>query len=107
MRCARERAHGQGASMTRAPARLLAFLLLTAGTAGAQTFSAGGHASIGDALRTLDRLRTLRSNRPLSSKDLQQTFVLPERPGQNLVSWYAFDWLHYDVASPSGGTGGI
>ncbi|HEX8909596.1 MAG TPA: hypothetical protein VF805_10355, partial [Anaeromyxobacteraceae bacterium] len=64
--------------------------------------------NIGEELRRMDRLyeRAERSGlaRP---RGFEQTFVLPERPGQNQVSWYDFDWLHLDVPSPSGGEGGI
>jgi len=94
--------------MTRTRAHLVALvLILGAGPALGQTFTSG-RPTIGDALRNLDRLRALKTGRrPLSAGDLEQTFVLPEHPGQNLVAWYAFDWFHYDVASPSGGKGGI
>jgi hypothetical protein len=64
--------------------------------------------SIGDALRNMDHLRAARGEHGGSSgSELEQTFVLPERPGQNQVSWYEFDWRHYDIPSPSGGQGGI
>ncbi len=87
----------------RAAVLLLAAPLL----AQAQTFNLSP-ASIGDAMHQMDRLHARRGERGLSSgNDLSQTFVLPERPGQNQVSWYAFDWHHYDVPSPSGGQGGI
>lgn len=55
---------------------------------------------IGEALRQMDRQRARRD-------DVPQTLVLPERPGQNLVAWYDFEWRHYDIPSPSGGKGGI
>jgi hypothetical protein len=55
---------------------------------------------IGAALRQMDRSWARRD-------ELPQTLVLPERPGQNLVSWYDFEWHHYDIPSPSGGKGGI
>ncbi len=54
----------------------------------------------GDALRQMDRL-----GRP--GGDLPQTLVLPERPGQNRIAWYEFDWRAYDVPPPGGGPGGI
>ncbi len=54
---------------------------------------------IGEALRAMDRER--------ARGDLPQIFIVPERPGQNLVSWYDFEWLHYDIPSPSGGKGGV
>jgi len=63
--------------------------------------------SISDALRELDSLRQLRARGGLASDGLGQTFVLPERPGQNQVAWYPFEWHQLDVPSPSGGQGGI
>jgi len=55
---------------------------------------------VGESLRQMDRLRARRDA-------LQQTFVLPERPGQNQVNWFDFDWHHFDIPSPSGGKGGV
>jgi hypothetical protein len=65
--------------------------------------------SLYDAMREMDQMHRLSSSRGLRTPErpLEQTFVLPERPGQNQVSWYEFDWRHYDVPSPSGGQGGI
>jgi hypothetical protein len=57
--------------------------------------------SIGDALRTMDLMAG--KQRP----GLQQQFVLPERPGQNQVAWYGFNWEYIDVPAPGGGAGGI
>jgi hypothetical protein len=57
--------------------------------------------SMGDAFRAMDAL----ANRP--QKPLEQVFVLPERPGQNQVAWYEFDWQYVDVPPPGGGPGGI
>jgi hypothetical protein len=57
--------------------------------------------SLGDALRTLHSV----PQRP--AEDLEQVFVLPERPGQNQVAWYEFDWQYIDVPAPGGGPGGI
>jgi hypothetical protein len=57
--------------------------------------------SIGDALRTMDALSTRQS------PTVEQVFVLPERPGQNQVAWYNFDWQFIDVPPPGGGPGGI
>ncbi|HTT72245.1 MAG TPA: hypothetical protein VMG32_13560 [Anaeromyxobacteraceae bacterium] len=94
--------------MIRSTARILLLALLLGGIARGQVLSGSAHPTIGDALRNLDQLSRLRTpRRPLGDGGLEQTFVLPEHPGQNLVSWYAFDWRHYDVASPSGGKGGI
>jgi hypothetical protein len=59
--------------------------------------------SIGDALRELDRLADRGARRPR----FEQTYVVPERPGQNQVSWFGFEWRHLDISSPAGGTGGI
>jgi hypothetical protein len=57
--------------------------------------------SIGDALRTMDALA---KRQPPS---VEQVFVLPDRPGQNQVAWYDFDWQYIDVPPPGGGPGGI
>jgi hypothetical protein len=57
--------------------------------------------SVGEAMQQLDRLEG-KNDAPL-----EQTFILPERPGQNQVAWYDFDWHHYDVPPPGGGPGGI
>lgn len=57
--------------------------------------------SLGDSLRTLDALRRE------EGRSLEQVFVLPERPGQNKVSWYDFDWRWVDLPPPGGGPGGI
>ena len=86
--------------------RLLAVAWLVAGpiAAAAQTFNLTPP-SIGDALRNMDRMHGERG--ASRTTGLEQTFVLPERPGQNQVSWYDFDWRHYDIPSPSGGQGGI
>jgi hypothetical protein len=54
--------------------------------------------SVSDALTQIDGL---------PRRSLQQTFVLPERPGQNRVSWFDFDWRWVDVPPPGGGSGGI
>jgi hypothetical protein len=100
--------------MRKRRSRLLAVLVLAGAplAAAAQGFTLtppsvlGGAA--GDALRNMDRLRTVHAQRVVGQgEDLEQTFVLPERPGQNQVSWYEFEWRHYDVPSPSGGQGGI
>src|SRR6185369_16453383 len=65
--------------------------------------------SLYESMRDMDQMHKLEASRGLrtAERPLEQTFVLPERPGQNQVSWYEFDWHHYDVASPSGGQGGI
>src|SRR5919197_5505714 len=66
--------------------------------------------SMYDAMRNMDHMHDMAARRGLADRErreLEQTFVLPERPGQNQVSWYEFDWHHYDVPSPSGGQGGL
>ncbi len=55
--------------------------------------------SLGDALGGVEGTTAPRG--------LEQDFVYTERPGQNPVSWYEFQWLYYDVSSPSGGEAGI
>jgi hypothetical protein len=79
---------------------LLALLCLAPTAALAQGYLLGAP-SMGDAMRSMDAL----ANRP--TKGLEQVFVLPERPGQNQVAWYGFDWQYVDVPAPGGGPGGI
>lgn len=81
----------------------LALLVLPA-AAGAQGFSLRPP-DLGEAYRTMDRLHAHRVER--RPEDLDQTFVFPERPGQNQVAWYEFDWHYLDVPPPGGGPGGI
>jgi len=78
--------------------RLLLVALLAPAAAAPQSLH--GPAAIGEALHWTDRM-------PSRQDDLRQTFVLPERPGQNQVNWYDFEWRHFDIASPSGGRGGV
>ncbi len=66
--------------------------------ASAQAF--GPPPSVGEALDRIDRLE-------LREPGLDQSLVLPERPGENQVSWYGFRWHQYDVVAPGGGPGGI
>ena len=90
--------------------RFVAVLFLVALPVGAAAQAFFAPPSIGESLRSMDRLRMAEATRGLSrrdERDLSQTFVLPERPGQNQVAWYDFRWQHYDVPSPSGGKGGI
>lgn len=54
----------------------------------------------GDALRELERW-------PRHGPEQPQTLVYPERPGQNRIAWYEFDWHRYEVPPPGGGPGGI
>lgn len=89
--------------------RLLAALWLAAAplAAAAQGLELG-RPDVGEALRRMDQLHEQAARAGLAAPGpLQQTFVLPERPGQNQVSWYEFDWQHLDVPSPTGGEGGI
>ncbi len=79
---------------------LLALLLLAPAAAAAQSLQLRPP-SLGESYRTMDEL----ANRP--KKPLDQTFIVPERPGQNQVAWYNFDWLFIDVPAPGGGKGGI
>ena len=58
---------------------------------------------MGESMREMDKL----VESAASKKGLEQTFVVPERPGQNQVSWYEFNWRHRDIASPAGGPGGL
>jgi hypothetical protein len=62
--------------------------------------------SISDAMREMDRIGE-RSFEHTRSGGYDQIFVLPERPGQNQVAWYEFDWQYVDVPAPGGGPGGI
>jgi hypothetical protein len=68
--------------------------------AGAQTFQ-GRPPGFGDAFRTMDELRERPHGR------LDQAIVVPERPGQNQVAWYEFEWQFVDVPAPGGGKGVI
>ncbi len=79
---------------------LLALACLAPLAAGAQDFALRPP-SIGEALRTMD----LMSSRP--RKPLEQQYVIPERPGQNQVAWYGFNWQYIDAPAPGGGAGGI
>ena len=51
--------------------------------------------------------RWTRSRVARRARGLDQALVLPERPGQNQVAWYDFDWQYVDVPPPGGGKGGI
>jgi hypothetical protein len=78
--------------------------------AGAQ--AAGMRApSIGEALQTMDRLESRElERRPPKQGDqdgLEQVYILPERPGQNQVAWFDFEWQHVDAPPPGGSKGGI
>jgi hypothetical protein len=70
--------------------------------------------SFGESLRTMERLadQALERDRARAlahpeDLDLQQVFVYPERPGQNPVAWYPFQWRYVDVPPLGGGPGGI
>jgi hypothetical protein len=58
--------------------------------------------SIGDSMSTVDRLLEHQAE-----GDLEQVFILPERPGQNQVAWYDFRWRYVDAPAPGGGPGGV
>jgi hypothetical protein len=61
--------------------------------------------TLGEAMETMRRLD--RVPRLLREPDLEQTYVLPERAGQNQVAWYDFRWRRLDLPAPGGGPGGI
>jgi Tol biopolymer transport system component len=65
--------------------------------------SPGGSVA-GDRMAEMERLAKLAKER---EEDLEQTFVVPERPGQNQVAWYDFEWHRYDVPAPGGPANGI
>ncbi|HUL59166.1 MAG TPA: hypothetical protein VLU43_07825 [Anaeromyxobacteraceae bacterium] len=82
--------------------------------AAAQGYGLRPATSVGEAMHLIDRLEQRRDrNRdagiePGRADDdgpLRQTFILPERPGQNLVAWYPFRWHEYDATAPGGGGG--
>ncbi|WP_041448520.1 PD40 domain-containing protein [Anaeromyxobacter sp. Fw109-5] len=82
--------------------RVLALLALTLPlAAGAQL---GPGPSVGEAMHAMERVP---AEKPPSRAELEQTYILPERPGQNQVAWFDFDWQFIDVPSPGGGPGGI
>lgn len=89
---------------TIAPLAVVASLLSPA-VAGAQGFALTSP-SIGDSLRRMDRLRE-EAERKEIERGFRQSYVLPERPGQNKVAWYDFEWEYVDVPAPGGGRGGI
>jgi hypothetical protein len=60
---------------------------------------------LGEAMSRLHRLP--RREPPTTERELEQTVVVPERPGQNLVAWFPFDWRYVDVPAPDGGKGGL
>jgi hypothetical protein len=62
----------------------------------------GGARTATTALEAMDEL-----DRRDRTRQLQQTYVMPERPGQNQVAWYEFDWHRYDVQAPGGASQGI
>jgi hypothetical protein len=82
--------------------RALALLFAVGLPAGASAQGLQGRGpGFGEALRTMDQLQA----RPRRSLD--QALVVPERPGQNQVAWYEFDWQFVDVPPPGGGKGGL
>ncbi len=56
--------------------------------------------SVAEAMDEIER--TLARTEPR-----EQTLVIPERAGQNQVSWYDFRWRRYDMPPPGGGKGGL
>jgi hypothetical protein len=91
---------------------LLVLGLLAAPVAAAAQLTGGRPLSFGDRLDLLDHLvtsgreaRRTDALRHPEDLDLQQVFILPERPGQNQVAWYGFTWEYLDVAAPAGGAG--
>jgi WD40-like Beta Propeller Repeat len=80
--------------------RLALLLALAAPAVAAPQGFAPRSRDLGQSLRELERLS-------LSRGDLHQTVIVPERAGQNQVNWYDFEWLHFDIPSPSGGKGGV
>ncbi len=93
-------------------AGLVAVLPLAAAAQGGPGITGG--ISFGARLQTLDRLAEAAHARQRTEAmahpedlDLQQVFVYPERPGQNQVAWYPFQWRTVDVAPLGGGPGGI
>ena len=88
----------------------LALLALVPTTAVAQGFALRPPPTLGDALDQVERMVHREEEagarvRGGSGDELHQTFVLPERPGQNLVSWYGFRWRQLDADAPGGGGG--
>ena len=53
------------------------------------------------AFRAMDAIANHRA------RPFDQEFVLPERPHQNRIAWYDFDWQYVDAPAPGGGPGGI
>lgn len=82
----------------------LALCLAAPAAAGAQPFLLQPP-DLGEALARLHRLP--RRQPPASERELEQSYVMPQRPGQNQVAWYAFDWQYVDVPAPDGGKGGL
>ena len=85
---------------------LLALCSLAVPLAGTAQSLAPQGLDLADEYRLMDRLEQRRFERKPEG-DLEQVFVVPERPGQNQVSWYRFDWHYLDVPAPGGGPGGI
>ena len=52
--------------------------------------------SIGESLQTMDKLQ-LRLGEHRPPRELEQIYILPERPGQNQVAWYDFGmrWTYW------------
>jgi len=85
--------------------RVLAILaLLAPAAAAAQGYRLQPPSSLGDAL---DAMRRMQDHLDDQDRTFRQSYVLPERAGQNKVAWYRFDWEYIDVPAPGGGPGGI
>ncbi|WP_242341233.1 MULTISPECIES: hypothetical protein [unclassified Anaeromyxobacter] len=82
--------------------RVLAFCALALPLAAAAQL--GPSPSLGEAMHSMDRME---AEKPRPRRELEQTFILPERPGQNQVAWFSFDWQFIDVPPPGGGPGGL
>ena len=86
--------------------RLLALWVLTLPAAASAQWMTLRPPSLAESFQTLDRLQARQLERKRDG-GLDQIFVVPERPGQNQVAWYGFDWEYVDVPAPGGGKGGI
>jgi hypothetical protein len=94
--------------------RLLAGALAALPLAAAAQVSTSLRPSFGEGVWTMERLADGAPERDRARAiahpedlDLQQVFVYPERPGQNQVAWYPFQWQYVDVPPLGGGPGGL
>jgi hypothetical protein len=86
--------------------RLLALMVVALPLAAAPQGFTLRTPSIADGMSTMDRLLE-RQLEHRSRDELEQVFILPERPGQNQVAWFGFNWRYVDAPPPGGGPGGI